>query len=122
MEAEQTTRQPAEQLEERRRQTQELVAQAQQQDVQQVHYGVCSSSSGRAVVACAHMLACTHAWHAHGSHGCVNCILARIARSCSPQEAFSMDAPDLNTDDESNEVEEYEAWRARELHRIARDR
>lgn len=71
VEAEQTTRQPAEQLEERRRQTQELVAQAQQQDVQQ---------------------------------------------------AFSMDAPDLNTDDESNEVEEYEAWRARELHRIARDR
>lgn len=43
------------------------------------------------------------------------------ARACSPQ-AFSMDAPDLNTDDESNEVEEYEAWRARELHRIARDR
>lgn len=56
VEAEQTTRQPAEQLEERRRQTQELVAQAQQQDVQQVRYSVCSSSSGHAVVACAHML------------------------------------------------------------------
>lgn len=40
--AEQTTRQPAAQLEERRRQTQELVAQAQQQqDLQQVRLSMC---------------------------------------------------------------------------------
>ena len=41
---------------------------------------------------------------------------------CALQEVSGIDAPDLDTDDEKDEVEEYEAWREREMQRIARDR
>lgn len=71
--AEQTTKQDAEQLEDRRRQTQELVVQVQLQEVQ--------------------------------------------------QDVPMLDASDFDTgDEEEEEVAQYEAWRVRELQRIARDR
>ncbi|KAL4433599.1 hypothetical protein ABPG75_000040 [Micractinium tetrahymenae] len=70
--AEQTTRQQEEALEERKRQTQELVAQAALQEAR--------------------------------------------------QEAAPDEEAEFDTDDEKDEVEQYEAWRERELKRIARDR
>lgn len=71
--SEQTTRQQAEQLEDRKRQTHALVTQQQAQD--------------------------------------------------APQDAPTQYASDLNTDDDQeDEVAQYEAWRERELQRIARDR
>ena len=39
-----------------------------------------------------------------------------------PQDATADDAADLDTGDEKDEVGQYEAWRERELQRIARDR
>lgn len=70
--AEQTTRQEADQMVARKRQTQELVIQAQLQEAQ--------------------------------------------------QEAPAREECELETDDENDEVAQYEAWREREMARIARDR
>ena len=41
---------------------------------------------------------------------------------CDAQDAPAQDSDDLDTDDEKDEVAQYEAWRERELQRIARDR
>lgn len=107
--AEQTTRQEAEQLEDRRRQTQELVAQVQLQEAQQVGWYV---RAGLLVLP---------AWPG------ARCLPAPPPDGQNAPCLHSQDAPveersDVDTDDDKDEVAEYEAWRERELQRIARDR
>ncbi len=111
VDAEQTTRQPAERVEERRRQTQELVSQAQLQNEQQVCV-VCHRQR-------MHLPSCMPIAGARGF--CGACCSGHSVYP-APQEAAGTAAPDLNTDDDNDEVEEFEAWRERELRRIARDR
>ena len=50
-----------------------------------------------------------------------DCGIINTTMACL-QEAPPQESGDFDTGDEADEVAQYEAWRERELHRIARDR